>query len=185
MQIISLDSAYYTTLVGLNGAGVMGQKSYQIGDLAQGGIVFFVDKSGLHGLVTAISDQHQQIPWGQTFELVGTRDGLGSGEANTILIFDHLEMNLPDVSQSAVSLCLTNQSVQDNTFFGGWYLPTLEELLLIDQNLHRRGLGNLAGAYWSSKESSASQAYLVSMGGTAPFALSKSSLQKVRAIRRF
>jgi hypothetical protein len=43
--------------------GTLAVRKYQIGDFAQGGIVFFVDETGEHGLVCAKADHSVAIRW--------------------------------------------------------------------------------------------------------------------------
>ena len=38
-------------------------KTYKIGDFAQGGIIFWLDESGQHGLVCAKEDYPEFVPW--------------------------------------------------------------------------------------------------------------------------
>jgi hypothetical protein len=49
---------------------------YIIGDNAHGGIVFFVDESGVHGLVYSITDQSTGAIWGVGEPLWGGLRGI-------------------------------------------------------------------------------------------------------------
>ncbi|MDH3650846.1 MAG: hypothetical protein OEQ53_14265, partial [Saprospiraceae bacterium] len=61
---------------------------YQIGDEAHGGVVFWVDETGKHGLVAAPCDQSETILWWNGMDRVtnATGDGIGAGAMNTLLI---------------------------------------------------------------------------------------------------
>ena len=76
-------------------------KKYNIGDFAQGGIIFWLDESGEHGLVCAKEDYSELVPWDTQLRTgaEGTRtvapenaivlslgDGPYSGELNTAII---------------------------------------------------------------------------------------------------
>ena len=65
-------------------------EAVKIGDIYEGGIVFFVDNGGQHGLIAARADQNggAGIPWynGTYFVTNATADGLYAGVSNTNLI---------------------------------------------------------------------------------------------------
>lgn len=77
------------------------QNTYQVGDLLNGGIVFWVDETGHHGLIAALQDQ-PLLPWynGIIFETNAFGDGLYVGAKNTEVIV---------AAQSAVAVaCRSN-----------------------------------------------------------------------------
>jgi hypothetical protein len=60
--------------------------TYTIGQAYGGGIIFYLDGTGLHGLISAPSDQGFAI-WGCFGTLIGgTGAGIGTGQANTTII---------------------------------------------------------------------------------------------------
>jgi hypothetical protein len=110
-----------------------------IGQSYAGGIIFYLDDTGEHGLVSADIDQqnindgvnqNNQCPIGTTFE---TDTIIGSGAQNTTNI---------------ISACNTTSNVAyicDNLVLNGyddWFLPSKDELNLMFQNLRNNGLGN-------------------------------------------
>ncbi len=116
----------------------------QLGASYQGGIIFYIDGTGQHGLISAPSDQGT-VNWGceGTF-ISGTSTLLGTGQANTTAI---------------VGACGTpgiGARICDTLTLGGytdWYLPSKDELNLMHQNLHLQSLGNfLLFRYWSSSQ---------------------------------
>ncbi len=123
-----------------------------IGDTHEGGIIFYLDASGEHGLVAASSDQSSGIRWynGSYTTTGATGDGVGAGEENTILI---------EISQgsgsSAAQLC------RDLTLGGytDWFLPSKDELHLMYTNLKQNGFGDfdVSFLYWSSTEEGSPQ----------------------------
>ncbi len=62
--------------------------TYSVGDFAQGGVVFWVDETGEHGLVAAKKDQSTGVRWyaGTYGTTRATGDGPFSGELNTSII---------------------------------------------------------------------------------------------------
>ena len=110
-----------------------------IGQSYAGGIIFYLDDTGEHGLVSADIDQqnindggfqYNQCPIGTFFE---TDTIIGSGAQNTTNI---------------ISACNTTSNVAyicDNLVLNGyddWFLPSKDELNLMFQNLRNNGLGN-------------------------------------------
>ena len=123
-----------------------------IGDTYQGGIIFYLDPSGCHGLISAPSDQSTGIPWGILgYDLINVvRDGIGAGEFNT----ERIIVN-EGSGAYASQICANYQGGN----YGDWYLPSKYELNLMYQNIGQGnavGLGNVGGfasyGYWSSTE---------------------------------
>ena len=127
----------------------------KIGSKFAGGIVFYIDKTGNHGLVCAEKDFGKAI-WGElsfsAFDGNGIADG--SGLQNTIKILEEASIETISVSDgwfskkeikknipTAARLCKET----NHNGFSDWYLPTLEELKLMFENLKLHG-----GMYWSS-----------------------------------
>ena len=133
--------------------GTLALRHYKIGDMTQGGIVFYIDESGEHGLVSDIVDlaspgnaadsTHQ---WSTVYEDTGASgDGIGAGAMNTLLIVSAQRGD----TDSAARLCA--DLVRGG--YGDWYLPSKEELNLMYNNLKVAGLGGFASTfYWSSTE---------------------------------
>ena len=163
--------------------GTLAIKQVQIGDTSFGGIVFYVDPTGEHGLVMAENDQSNSMVWNDsTSEIGSTSDGVYGGMANTnIILSAHKSGNY------AARLCFD----LDINGYTDWYLPSYKELVLINQNLYAIGVGNLTEGpgehYWSSTEFSAfpSNARTIIFGDGTPYALMKFWPLNVRAIRRF
>ena len=134
--------------------------SIQIGSNYAGGIVFYVDYTGQHGLVCAPVNQVDFIYWGNPLGIVGwgcqggnvlinngTEFGtsilFGAGLQNTINI-----LNSCPYRPIAASLC--HDLVLNG--YSDWYLPSLNELLLM-YNLKAQGIGNFNNfRYWSSSQ---------------------------------
>ena len=150
------------------------------GDSYQGGIVFWVDQTGQHGLIAAKADQSSYIQWynGTPFQTHATGDGIYAGAKNTeIIIATQTTVGLVCGESTVPSYCsagpgtatgdyaaliAANYSVQDNgiapctgavteTCYGDWYLPSKVELnLLYNQKIV---VGGFASSYdWRSTE---------------------------------
>ena len=168
--------------------GTLALRHYKIGDMTQGGIVFYIDESGEHGLVSDTVDlaspgdaadfTHQ---WSTVYEDTGARgDGIGAGAMNTLLIVSAQRGD----TDSAARLCA--DLVRGG--YGDWYLPSKEELNLMYNNLKVAGLGGFSSTfyYWSSTEVDSSDAWLQSFAnGLQEDGLVKDSAVRVRAVRAF
>jgi hypothetical protein len=164
--------------------GTLVLRQYKIGDIAQGGIIFYVDESGEHGLAADTVDLSTGIRWyaGTLGDTQAKGDGPFAGEMNTaIIISSHVAIG-DDGSTYAARLCAELQKGG----FGDWYLPSIEELGLMYTNLHSGGLGGFASAsYWSSTEQDSLQAWYQFFGNGGQTFMDKSSNIRVRAVRAF
>jgi hypothetical protein len=123
-----------------------------IGDTYQGGIIFYLDASGCHGLISASTDQSTGIQWfnGSYTVTNAVRDGIEAGGFNTERIIAN-----QGTGAYAAQICANHQGGN----YGDWYLPSKYELNLMYQNIgqgNALGLGNVGGfasySYWSSTE---------------------------------
>lgn len=172
-----------------------GRKKYKVGDFAYGGIVFWVDESGEHGLVCAKSDQSPGIRWyaGKTGSTQAKGDGPLAGKQNTaIIIAAHIAIG-DDGSLYAARICNSFKSTEGGFSYADWYLPSIEELSLMYTNrlkINETALANGGTAfspnyYWTSTESYAAHAFYVSMGSGLVDSSNKAMTYLVRAIRAF
>ncbi len=169
-----------------------GSSTYSVGDFALGGIVFWVDESGQHGLVCAKEDQSSDIQWynsgNSNTEALG--DGIGAGEMNTMLII----ANQGSSSNSyAAGICANLVITVNGNKYGDWYLPSMEELNLMNQNKSTidataTANGGTAFAtdnlYWSSTEFHIAAARCLSFNTGETLALKLGTFY-VRSVRAF
>ncbi len=166
-----------------------------IGDTYQGGIIFYVDGTGQHGLIAAKADVN--TGFGNKWGCVGAyitgaeKEEVGTGLKNTIAI-------LADCGETgtAAKICvkLNLEGYQD------WFLPSKNELNLMYTNLFLKDLGTFTEAcYWSSTEKDDDNAWVQSF--TKDSAIQKQLVQyksdvsfngiadapflRVRAVRAF
>lgn len=164
--------------------GTLALRQYKIGDMTQGGIVFYVDESGEHGLVADIVDLSTGIRWyaGTFGNTQAKGDGPFSGEMNTAIIISSQVAIGDDGDTYAARLCAELQKGG----YGDWYLPSKEELNLMYTNLHLAGLGGFASAfYWSSAELNSSFAWIQYFIFGNHYNNNKSNFNRVRAVRAF
>lgn len=164
--------------------GTLALRQYKIGDMAQGGIVFFVDESGEHGLVADPADLNTGIRWyaGTFGNTQAKGDGPFAGEMNTAIIISSLIAVGDDGSTYAARLCAELQKGG----YGDWYLPSKEELNMMYTDLYLAGLGNFASeVYWSSTEAPSGNAWEQNFDSGFQNDNNKSVSFRVRAVRAF
>jgi len=183
----------HTDSTAITNMGFVTGRTYAIGDFAQGGIVFWVDETGKHGLVCAKSDLSSMLPWyaGTSTSTMARGDGPYSGELNTALII--ASQSIGDSTLYAALACSELQITEGGKTYGDWYLPSLNELTLMYQNraiinttaTANGGTAFVASDYWSSTEITTASvntyrfAFGIAGNGTKNYAL------YVRAIRAF
>ncbi len=150
-----------------------------IGQSYGGGIVFYVDSTGHHGLIAAKSDQSTSALWfnGNYIEIPAKGIKIGTGQQNTSAI-----INYQGAGMYAASIC--NQ-LEVN---GGsdWFLPSKDELNLLYFQKAAGRIGTFANNfYWSSTEDSPTGAWSQSFLNGANSSADKSGTYYVRAIRAF
>jgi hypothetical protein len=159
--------------------------SFSIGQTYQGGIIFYIDCSGCHGLIAAPSDQSSGATWnnGTFTNTTAYANGVNAGTGNTKLIVIN-----QGTGNYAAQIC-NNLSFAT---YSDWYLPSIYELNLMYMNIGpgaaspNINIGNFASNYyWSSTEEDNNQAWyqLFILGGQ--FTGSKNISYSVRAIRSF
>ncbi len=175
--------------------GGVGVTTYSVGDFAQGGVVFWVDETGQHGLVCAKVDQSTGVRWdaGTHGNTQAKGDGPYAGEANTsIIIAAHVAIG-DDGATYAARICNELQITEGGKTYGDWYLPSLEELNLIYQNITtidsvataNGGSAFAFAYYWSSTEQDNSSAWAKALPIAGSFNEPKDYSNRVRAVRRF
>ena len=178
----SLDSTTIANMI----AAALPAPAAQIGEFRDGGVVFWVDASGQHGLVCDIQDLGM-VEWGCEGTLISGADGTNivDGIQNTIDIL----ANCSTVGIAA-DLC-ANSTAQG---YNDWFLPSkdaLNELWLKRNDLYFTLLTNGGSGfndyYWSSSEYDANDAWKQHFLSGVQFNSQKSniSITHVRAIRVF
>jgi len=168
--------------------------TYSIGDFAFGGIVFWVDATGKHGLVCAKDDQ-TSVRWdgGSNGNTRALGDGPYAGSGNTFIIIATTAVFGDDGSTYAARVCNELQITEGSFSYGDWYLPSQNELELMYQSKDaiNTTAGNNSGSafastsYWSSTEVSFSAAQTIEFTGGTSSAQSKANTNGVRAVRAF
>jgi len=162
-----------------------GGSTLAIGDMYQGGIIFWLDATGQHGLIAATADQSAAIRWyNGTYRYTGTTgDGLYAGAMNTTMIVA-TQMADNQTGNFAAKVCADYSVTVSGVTYGDWYLPSKYELNLL--YLQKTAVGGFASAYyWSSSEDDDDGAWVQGFDGGYQGYGDKSSTSYVRAVRAF
>jgi hypothetical protein len=162
------------------------EPSIAIGDFHEGGVVFYVDETGEHGLVCAVSDQGSEIEWGCPSLLNFGAKGLeiGTGQQNTQDI-----LNACNESNTAAALC---DELEMNGYTD-WFLPSRDELDSLYQHreivqetaLNNNGEYIQAAEYWSSSHYLDNTVWVQHFNAGNQSSALKDNKYVVRAIRAF
>ena len=178
-------------VAGLNGTNSV--CGFSIGDTAYGGIIFYLDATGCHGLVAKATDEAGTYQWSSPLfsnTLWASASGIYGGAQNTKKsIACAVAGNI--ISSCAPDSCsVPAASVCDNLASGGytdWYLPSRDELDMMYLNLHLQGLGGFANNYyWGSNEDWYTLgAWSQNFSNGYQYGANKDSYSRVRAVRAF
>jgi hypothetical protein len=150
--------------------------AHYIGKSFGGGIIFYIDNTGQHGLISSTSDQ-SIAEWGCYGNIIGgTGTGIGTGQGNTTNIV------------SGCSASATAAQICDNLVLNGysdWFLPSIDELY--EMYVHKDVIGNFNSVWphWSSTEYDNEYVYIVTFWAGGVYIWEKTKADSVRAIRAF
>lgn len=145
---LSLGTTYYMRSYATNIVGTCYGNEIKfvfagLGTTYLGGVVFYLDATGQHGLVCATVDEINTYSycakWGYYYDFIGASGTtLGTGKSNTIKLLNY---------SPAASTCNSKSPI------GEWFLPSIDELQLMYTTFKAKGTLNFKNnIYWSSTE---------------------------------
>jgi hypothetical protein len=167
-----------------------------IGDSCEGGILAHIDEDG-NKLIVSNVDNGEDIQWGCRGQLLNiTSKEYGSGENNTeSLVNWHKGWEDPwyiaptetsgychekNDGSVAAKVCY-DLELND---FTDWFLPSIEELNLIYENVHKNFQGDFGrNEYWSSSEYTEGSSWIKSFLNGDEYGYQKSFNRMVRCVR--
>ncbi|TRZ76632.1 MAG: DUF1566 domain-containing protein [Bacteroidetes bacterium] len=150
--------------------------SFAIGQSYGGGIIFYIDGTGQHGLISATSDQSTAASWGCNGTLIGgTGTAIGTGQANTTAIVNGC--STPGIAAQICDALVLNG-------YSDWFLPSKDELN--QMYIQKTVIGGFTNEYyWSSSEYNAVYAWNQRFSDGYQGETNKLASDYIRAIRAF
>ncbi len=157
-----------------------GQTAHYIGEAFGGGIIFYIDNTGEHGLIASSADIGTATWYNKNFNkqfyyIGGTSTDIGTGSANTAIII----ASQTNTGKYAAKLC------RDYTGGGytDWYLPSKDELNEI--YINRAKIGGFGYNYYASSEFDFNDAWSEGFLGGFQATATKDYVANIRAVRSF
>ena len=150
--------------------------SHKIGERFGGGVIFYIDSTGQHGLIAATADQ-KKLKWYNGAYLVTNASGtaVGTGQANTTAI-----VKAQGPGSYAANEC--DQLVLNG--FSDWFLPSKDELALL--RTKKTAVGGFDNPfYWTSSEYNPQYAWAQNFNNGFQNYGNKNSTPSIRAVRAF
>ena len=152
-------------------------QSFAIGQEYQGGIIVYIDSTGLHGLIAAKSDESIGATWyNGAFGITGaTGKIIGTGPNNTRKI-----IRAQGDGIYAAKVCA---NYRPDVTYNDWYLPSKNEL----NEVYKQRSFISAGpyVYWSSTENDSNTAWGQNFSTGGRKKSIKDKIYHVRAVRDF
>ncbi|MDA9028574.1 DUF1566 domain-containing protein [Flavobacteriaceae bacterium] len=163
--------------------------TYSIGDVVNGGVVFWLDSTGQHGLVCSFSDVATSVEWGcygtdlpnvlNVPNNGGTPLGLGAEIGDG---FNNTNDILQDCPTAPAALAARSLGAQ-------WFLPSAKELnqMYLKKEILEgvSGFTAFSNSYWSSTEGDDNNAWEQFFNFGYQFFYYKNFTDSVRAVRAF
>lgn len=176
--------------------------SFNIGDYAEGGVIFWLTSDRQHGLVCAVSDVSASAPWEPSVgagvvgaSADGIDIGFNNGNATPGLINTNLITTFfaSSANPYAAKLCSDYSVTVGAKTYDDWYLPSLLELQLMMANraiidataLSNGGAAFQNAVYWSSLELNTASAITLNFLVASAGSYYKNNAYRVRAVRSF
>ena len=181
----------YKNIMSIADSPFKGEEEFTVGMKAFGGVIFYLDKTKKHGLVVStenIGGSWMTYPWGCSGVSISAAEGIdvGTGRFNTNAI-----LSACDEKGTAAYACVN----YEKEGFSDWFLPSLEELELIAENLafddefsdviQFDNANYLSSTQLKNKKHKINYAWSVNLIEDYTTSSFKSNKQKIRAVRAF
>ena len=157
---------------------------YSVGEKYGGGIIFYIEPSGEHGLIASMQDIKDTTVWGNPGVLTGAKSSY-DGSVNTASI-----VSSGGPGDYAAYYCDTLSAGGDDD----WYLPSVDELFLLfkaryivnsilEADADENTTALIKDVYWTSTEKDQDKAMVFRIGN--PAEATKDEKGSVRSVRAF
>ena len=162
--------------------------TYSIGDVVNGGVVFWIDSTGQHGLVAAFSDVATSVEWGcygtDLPNVLNVSNGISPAGLGAEIGdgFNNTNDTLQDCPTAPAALAA-------RSYGSDWFLPSINELnQMYDNRATLEGVSGFTAFsdfYWSSTEYGSNSAWRQNFSYGNQGNINKSFTLFVRAVRAF
>jgi len=150
---------------------------FYVGKSYQGGIVAYIDETGLHGLIAAPYDLATTTWYDGAYTSIGaTGVNIGTGQMNTNIIV---------AAYGNADYAAYNCDSYSNDGYSDWYLPSIDEMNELYKAKDEIGNFNNSGVYWSSTEWDASSVWDIDFNYGQIGNAFKTSERRVRPVRSY
>lgn len=155
--------------------------AHYIGEHFGGGIIFYLNSTGKHGLIAAPEDLEEPAVWAYTDTLTNAKGAkIGAGHVNTNTIF-RVQGDPHGLTEDYAALECFEYEVDGYTY---WFLPSKDELNELYKQKDIVG-GLKPYAYWTSTEAGLSKAWFQNLGTGLQLKADKTASYAIRPIRYF
>lgn len=129
---------------------------HHVGDFFEGGIIFYVDESGYHGLICSLSNISKYLPVSIKEQIKKAFNKKNNQERREL----EFKIISEDNAQNAKKACESYINIDYGTgIFNDWYLPSIDNLNLLFKNkdvinnvlkdIDQKTVDLLSKTYWS------------------------------------
>jgi hypothetical protein len=188
-QLLSVPYALYSKTAG----STNGTSGHYVGELYGGGVIFYVDKTGQHGLICSMIDLAPNQEWSNIY---ATWVGLNAWSTWDGLSNSNAIVGQSGHTSSPAKVCLDYTNDDYGTgIYSDWYLPAIDQLSLLYNSIYQvnKALetdGNAEteitkNTFWSSSEKDNSSAWYFDFSAGKVNWNSKFAGYFVHAVRAF
>ena len=176
-----------------NISSISTEKILKVGDLAEGGIVFYVNETGEHGLVCSLNNLSTSARWFEKWTPRRNERLSENFNTSTTILGNKNKYKENQSRYSALKLCSKLNLKMDGENYKDWYLPSIDELNMLylkKEIINTKALENNGNVlensfYWSSTEKDYTNAWIQNFKDGKKGHYYKNYLYNVRAIRQF
>ena len=170
------------------------QPTYNIGDIVNGGVVFWLDSTGQHGLVVAFSDVATYVEWGCFGADLPNVPNVPYNGGNPLGLGAEIGDGFNNTNNILKDCPTAPAALAARSYGPDWFLPSAKELNQIYINKTTlEGVNGFNGfngngfnkVYWSSSEFSSNNAWGQNFANGSQSDNSKTNAYNVRAVRAF
>ena len=153
-----------------------------IGQSYMGGKIAYIDATGHHGIIAALSDATDNDWWQGAVINIATANAIGTGQANTNAILS--AYTGPFCGSFVYCFAAAECDAYISGGFDDWYLPSIDELVhVINNSAVIGGFGDVY--YWSSSQYTLANSLAIGVADKVVYQIDKFAVLGIRPVRSF